>query len=258
MISKEDYAAGQTPTAINYNQAVKNANDAGGFRDTINAAETISAFRPVFLDDTTNTWKYADANDTARLLFDGISLAAGSVGVPMAVQCAGIVRGLSGLDAGKKYYVQDDGTIGTTPGAYIILVGKAISSTELLILKEPRYEIITGSNLIGSGGGVANSTSPTMVAEFIFKEKSGTIKTTIDILNYSGHIDAQVYKNNSPFGTLRNRDYAGSQSWNEDLSFATGDLIQLYVWRDAGGSGNASLTLACAKQLLPEECTQTL
>jgi hypothetical protein len=156
MISKEDYAAGDVPSAVNYNNAAKNANDAGGFRDNINAAETISALRPVFLDDTSNTWKYSDANDTARLKFSGFSLEAGSVGNPMKVQLSGIVRGLSSLDAGKDYYVQDDGTIGTTRGTYNIVVGTALTATELLIKKVKRIVVIEGGRAAAALSGSVN------------------------------------------------------------------------------------------------------
>ncbi|MDD5527780.1 MAG: hypothetical protein PHO56_02270 [Patescibacteria group bacterium] len=133
--TKENYAYGDNGLYLQMNQSGKNANDAGGFRDTINAAETIGILKPVFLDDATDNWKYADADDTARLKFDGFSLAAGSAGVAMPAQCSGVVRGLSSLDPGKKYYVQDDGTIGIVPGTNLILVGIAISATELLIIK---------------------------------------------------------------------------------------------------------------------------
>jgi hypothetical protein len=112
-----------------------------GISDDINAAETITAFRPVFLDDTSDTWKYCDANDTARLNFNGFALVAGSAGNPLLVQCSNIVRGFSSLDAGKKYYIQDDGTIGLNSGTYAILVGVALTTTELLIMKYPLIKL---------------------------------------------------------------------------------------------------------------------
>lgn len=39
----------------------------------------------------------------------------------------------TGLTAGQKYYVQSDGTLGTTEGSPSVLAGTAISSTELLV-----------------------------------------------------------------------------------------------------------------------------
>lgn len=153
---KENYAVGEELPAADQNQISKNANDGAGLRDTINAAETISAMRPVFLDDSSNTWKYCDANDTARLRFDGFILEDGSSGNAAKVQCAGIVRGFSGLDAGKDYYVQDDGTIGTTPGTYNVKVGIAISASEILIKKNKKIDIITGSRGAAESSGAVN------------------------------------------------------------------------------------------------------
>jgi len=124
----------------------------------VQAAETITALRPVFLDDTANQWKYCDANDVDRLNFDGFALEAGSANTAMAVQLEGIVRGLSSLDVGKKYYVQDDGTIGTSKGTYEILVGIAISATELLILKTNWQFVGSASAVIDNNSGLPTGT----------------------------------------------------------------------------------------------------
>jgi len=54
----------------------------------------------------------------------------------------GVLPGYTGLTQGADYYVQDtDGTIGATVGTYTNKVGRAISSTELLIEKSsvPQY-----------------------------------------------------------------------------------------------------------------------
>jgi len=81
----------------------------------------------------------SDANDISRLNFVGFAISNGTDGNPIDIQFNGIVKGFSGLDEGEKYYVQDTaGTIGTSKGTYNILVGVAISTTELLILKDER------------------------------------------------------------------------------------------------------------------------
>jgi hypothetical protein len=49
------------------------------------------------------------------------------------VQLAGVVTGFSSLTIGMPYYLQDDGTIGTTAGTYSKKVGIALSDTELLM-----------------------------------------------------------------------------------------------------------------------------
>ena len=47
----------------------------------------------------------------------------------------GVLDGFSGLTVGARYYVTNTvGTVGTTPGSTSVLVGRAISETELLII----------------------------------------------------------------------------------------------------------------------------
>jgi len=64
----------------------------------------------------------------------GLSLnAAATLNIPL--QYSGVIGGFTGLTIGAKYYVSNTlGLISTTPGAATLLVGKALSATELLIL----------------------------------------------------------------------------------------------------------------------------
>lgn len=60
---------------------------------------------------------------------------AGASGSAVAVQTHGIVGGFSGLDAGKLYYLSDTaGIISTAVGTIRVLVGVAISTTQILVL----------------------------------------------------------------------------------------------------------------------------
>jgi hypothetical protein len=75
----------------------------------------------------------------------------------MNVQFNGIVSGFSGLDEGEKYYVQDAvGTIGTTPGTYEILVGVALSPTQLMIQR--------GNRTASGSGSLGTATSNTVIS----------------------------------------------------------------------------------------------
>ena len=59
-----------------------------------------------------------------------------ATGTSAYVQTGGIVDGFSGLSKGANYYVQDAvGTVGTSMGTYEVLVGTAISATEILLQK---------------------------------------------------------------------------------------------------------------------------
>lgn len=89
----------------------------------------------VYIKDADGEVYACDADDQDALEFSGFAVSNGTDGNPITVQTKGIVSGFTGLDAGKKYYVQDDKTIGTSIGTYEVLVGIAISSTQILIMK---------------------------------------------------------------------------------------------------------------------------
>lgn len=103
-----------------------------------NAGETINGATlpvPVYQDTSDGEFYICDANVTTKLNFRGFAITNGTDGNPMNIQTAGIVSGFSGLTKGK-YYVSDTvGTLSTTPGTYEVLVGLAVSATEILILR---------------------------------------------------------------------------------------------------------------------------
>ena len=141
--AKDDYSGGDKVDVSDLNQLAKNANDAGGFRDDKLAGETINGATlpvPVYQNTTDNEFYACDADDTDKLNFVGFAISDSTDGNPIDIQFNGIVKGFSGLDEGEKYYVQDAvGTIGKTPGNIPVLVGIALSETEILIMKETSY-----------------------------------------------------------------------------------------------------------------------
>jgi len=91
---------------------------------------------PVYQNKTDNEVYQCDADDNTKYKFIGFAISDGTDGNNIYVQTNGVVGGFSGFSEGEKYYVQDTaGTIGTTAGTHAILVGIAISETELLIQK---------------------------------------------------------------------------------------------------------------------------
>lgn len=69
--------------------------------------------------------------------FIGFADASAAVGATVSVTQRGIATGLSSLTAGKKYLLQNSaGTIGTSRGTYGKVIGRALSSTTLLIEPE--------------------------------------------------------------------------------------------------------------------------
>lgn len=108
-----------------------------------NAGETINGATlpvPVYQDKTDNEVYACDANVNTKYKYIGFAISNSTDGNAIRVQTNGIVPGFTGLAEGEKYYVQDAvGTIGTSPGTMEILVGVAISETELLIQKGRRH-----------------------------------------------------------------------------------------------------------------------
>lgn len=103
------------------------------------AGETINGATlpvPVWQSKADNELYACDANDNTKYKYIGFAISNSTNGNPITFQGSGVVSGFTGLQEGEKYYVQDAvGTIGTTPGTQEILVGVAISETQLLIQK---------------------------------------------------------------------------------------------------------------------------
>lgn len=66
-------------------------------------------------------------------------IATGS-GSPISVQMKGLVSGFTGLATGSEYFLQDvAGTIGTPQGGLVKFIGYAVSTTQILLVKEKRF-----------------------------------------------------------------------------------------------------------------------
>jgi len=141
----------------------------------INAGETINGATlpvPVYISKADNEAYACDANDTDKYKFVAFAISNGTDGNPIKLQGSGVVSGFSGLSEGEKYYVQDTaGTIGTTPGTMEILVGVAISATELLIQKGKRFS---------SGVVTVNSGSPDHTITLGFRASAVRIFAILD------------------------------------------------------------------------------
>ena len=125
---------------------------------------------PVYQNKTDNEFYACDGNDLAAMKFTGFAISNGTDGVAFNVQFYGVVSGFTGLDEGEKYYLSDTvGTISNAPGTYEVLVGVAISTTQLLIQKGKRR-----------ASGTTTFTSTTTTAISIgFRPSSVRIHATI-------------------------------------------------------------------------------
>ncbi len=74
------------------------------------------------------------ANNSDRLKFLGFIKASAVAGVAQEVFIGFILAGFTSLTAGSTYFLQNDGSIGTSAGSNSVKVGRALSSTTLLII----------------------------------------------------------------------------------------------------------------------------
>lgn len=129
----------------NYIQFYKGSNYTGGFRrfssdsgaswTSDGSSEDIYFQLFGYTSRTAARAFLCDANDLQRVFFDGFAISDGTAGSSLIIQREGIVAGFSSLTVGADYYVQDDGSLGTVRGTYEVYVGRAISATQIEILK---------------------------------------------------------------------------------------------------------------------------
>lgn len=107
--------------------------------ETLPAGETMTgATTPQAVFDNGGGMIESDADTAPRQRFQGFAISDDSGGT-VNVQLDGVVSGFTGLTTGSVYYLQNDGTIGTSPGGTTIIVGFAISATQLKIEKDINY-----------------------------------------------------------------------------------------------------------------------
>ena len=191
----------------------------------------------------------ASYNDERIYNFIGFAKESGALNDVKKVQISGKVEGFSGLTIGSNYYLSE------TAGAIILIpalptsnirffIGKALSSTELLMTKNPGRRIIEPSNHLQHSNNASKSTTSSTYVKL--KE----IKVNVDYLEkiriyfeiYSlanQTTTGIIYKNGSAIGTEKIRDSVetGWAGFNDDVGpFQKNDLIQIYVKTSQSGS----------------------
>lgn len=136
---QKDALVGTTGTPSTSNPYMTRTDNRAGLQKSVTAGTIINGATlpvPVFQNTTDNEYYPCDGNDTAKLNFQGFAVSNSTDANPIDVQFSGIVSGFTGLDEGVPYWLSDTvGTIQNTPGTYPVMVGVAISTTELLIQK---------------------------------------------------------------------------------------------------------------------------
>ena len=126
-------------------------------------------------------WAQADATDLASAMYTGIVAAVPDVD-NFVLQMIGFVTGLSGLTDGTWYYLQDDGSLDTTPGTTWCPVLMAVGTTTgFLFPSSPAPEL--GQAVDFDPTGVATSSVIVRNASGgwqILKNNIGTVAPTVN------------------------------------------------------------------------------
>lgn len=98
-------------------------------------------------------------------------------------------------------------------------------------------EILASDLLIVSADTERNTTSDSYVKiKEIVSPMVGTYRIKFDLKsNGAGTADGRIYKNGSPFGTEQGESGTSYVTYSEDLDFAKGDLMQLYLKSSLSG-----------------------
>ena len=124
--------------------------------------------------------------------FLGFSVGAYSDGDTVRISVSGSTTTQSGLRIGKKYYVQNNGTLGTGTGTFGVLAGKAISETLLLITSS------TGSATYLPGAGANGSNTQIQfnddgaLAGANLEYNSSLLDGSLDFANAAGTPGARI------------------------------------------------------------------
>ena len=211
---------------------------------------------PVYQNKSDGRFYACDANDNTAYKYLGFAVSNGTAATAMIVQFAGIVAGFSGLSFGEKYYVSDTvGTISTSPGTQEILVGIAISATEVMIQKGIARAAGDGSSLGTASGSQAVTTGfrpsrITILASIAVTaggEKASLsltwVNNTVYGLSYLDEATGPVVENNArlysgqtanymTFSITSVTDTGFTITWTETGTFAP--TASLFTWTAEG------------------------
>jgi hypothetical protein len=231
--------------------------------ETITGATTPQA---VYVNPSDNKVYICDGNDADKLRFVGFAITSANADASVNIQFNDVVSGFTGLTEGEYYYLQDDKTIGVNPGTYFVQLGIAISSTQLLINFQLGTKVSASDNEVTTNSANTSTGSLTYVKlkETKYNDVSGTIRVKFKMTTQTSTSDlvyGRIYKNGVAYGTewSTNQQDPAYDEFTDDLSFSSGDLIQLYGKSSSGTSQYfKDFKLCYTKSLIETPNTNTL
>ncbi len=192
----------------------------------------------------------ADYHDWRIYNFIGFAKESGSANDVKKVQIGGKVEGFTGLTTGSYYYLSNTaGAISTSPGTFMALAGLAVSSTELILMKQRIIPVLTfaSDELKHANDTERSTTSEGYVKLKEIKVNEGflhEVRIYFDLRAsyYASPYEpayGRIYRNGVAIGTERTKT-SDNEEWatfSEDFTdaFKKGDLIQLYARRISNG-----------------------
>lgn len=139
-----------------------------------------------------------------------------------------------------------DVTVNTTPTATTDASSKAYVDGKITTNLVTGFVTVASTNLRTSNDGAAtnNTESYVKVKEILYNDSPGSISVAFALESTGASsygVSGRIYKNGSAVGTERTHN-AGPTTHTETLTFATGDLIQIYAKINGSSGQTASVT----------------
>lgn len=229
MTIKKDWTAGDKLYASELNGNFEELQDLKDTKiKTIVAGENITALKPIYIHTDGKAYLCL-ANNTAKLNFAGFAITTGLTDANINLQVEGIVSGFTSLTIGSYYYLQDDGTIGLVAGTYVVLVGRAVSSTEIMITNVPVELFCVASDNTKISLDTTRTTSgerTTKIMKEIQLPFSGKVRVTFGYTSNEGdnYVD---FLDSHNVGLVTNLGDGSSGSYSGDWFVHKGETLKL-------------------------------
>lgn len=187
----KSYVDGVVGGNANYDQNIVNAT----------AGENLTAGNVSYLKASDGKWYIADSATASKSVAVQLGIVQATVlsGAAARVLVAGRDKTQTGLTAGSVYYLSTTGSLSTTPGANIRLIGQVPNGSttdlicDMLPAADPNVSLTDGSRNYATDTGTANTYVITAVPAFSalkagqqFSFLAANSNTTVSTLNVSG------------------------------------------------------------------------
>ncbi len=191
---------------------------------------------------STSVWRCDTDHANFHMRFGvGVVNTDGAISVSAKVIMRGAVTGFTGLTPMAIYYAQDAiGTLGLTAGTTEVVIGTAVSPTEIIVgLGSDKPQFITSQTFNTTSGGTTNNIG-IMVGKYA-KMITGLVGANDSSASANVAHEITIYKNGKTSGGFSDKYYApgavlsGSLSWSGNIITASAGVdaasFTAYIYR---------------------------